>query len=46
MDFKSIFFSKKLFKTPGGLAYIDKAFAWGKKHGIAILLGLHAVLWH
>ena len=26
----------------GGLAYIDKAFEWGKKYGIGILLGVHA----
>ncbi|CAG2173278.1 unnamed protein product [Oppiella nova] len=26
----------------GGLAYIDKAFQWGQKYGIGILLGMHA----
>jgi aryl-phospho-beta-D-glucosidase BglC (GH1 family) len=26
----------------GGLAYIDKAFEWGAKHGIGILLDMHA----
>ena len=26
----------------GGLAYIDKAFEWGLKYGIAILLDMHA----
>jgi len=26
----------------GGLAYLDKAFEWGLKHGIAILVGMHA----
>ncbi|CAG2172385.1 unnamed protein product [Oppiella nova] len=26
----------------GGLAYIDKAFEWGQKYGIGILLGMHA----
>jgi aryl-phospho-beta-D-glucosidase BglC (GH1 family) len=26
----------------GGLAYIDKAFEWGLKNGIAILLCMHA----
>ena len=28
--------------TPGSLAYIDKAFEWGLKNGIAIILDLHA----
>ncbi|CAK9250213.1 unnamed protein product, partial [Sphagnum jensenii] len=28
--------------TTGGLAYIDKAFEWGLKYGIAILLDMHA----
>ena len=28
--------------TVGGLAYLDKAFEWGKKHGIAIMVDLHA----
>ena len=28
--------------TPGGLAYLDKAFEWGKNHGIGIIVDLHA----
>ncbi len=28
--------------TTGGLSYIDKAFEWGLKYGIAILLDMHA----
>lgn len=28
--------------TIGELAYIDKAFQWGLKNGIAILLDMHA----